>query len=111
MQRDADERDVSRRELIQTAVLAGADLTLASITRAAEVGAVPVTTRPAGAVPSRWLDSRPNVVGGECGVTWGVPWQRGQVGPKQTLRVEGGGKAIPAQTWPTAYWPDGSIKW
>src|SRR5699024_1070517 len=27
------------------------------------------------------------------------------------LRWSGGGPELPVQTWPLAYWPDGSLKW
>ena len=46
------------------------------------------------------------------GVSWGVPWPRGTVkkGQNFVLTVSNG-KSLPLQTWPMAYWPDGSIKW
>ncbi len=46
------------------------------------------------------------------GVTWGVPWPRGAMNPRQTfsLRTENG-EAVPIQSWPIGYWPDGSLKW
>lgn len=46
------------------------------------------------------------------GVTWGVPWPRGTT-PKETefaLRTDSG-ESVPVQSWPLAYWPDGSLKW
>jgi hypothetical protein len=45
------------------------------------------------------------------GTTCGVPWPKGALQPKTQLRVTGASGPIAAQTWPLAYWPDGSIKW
>ncbi|GAA4524469.1 MULTISPECIES: Tat pathway signal sequence domain protein [Nonomuraea] len=56
----------------------------------------------------RWLD-RP---GGGQGVTWGVPWPRGAVAPGVPFALTGaGGGEVPVQSWVTATWPDGSVKW
>ncbi|HLU73506.1 MAG TPA: Tat pathway signal sequence domain protein [Nonomuraea sp.] len=55
----------------------------------------------------RWLDSP----GGQ-GVTWGVPWPRGAVSPDAPFALTGpGGQETPVQSWVTATWPDGSVKW
>ena len=46
------------------------------------------------------------------GVNWGVPWPKGALKKTDTLALRtADGRAIPMQTWPLAYWPDGSIKW
>ena len=46
------------------------------------------------------------------GVSWGVPWPQGAVAKTQAFVLTGAdGKALPLQTWPLAYWPDGSLKW
>lgn len=46
------------------------------------------------------------------GVTWGVPWKRGILKSDENLcLISDKGKSIPLQSWTTAYWPDGSIKW
>jgi len=56
-----------------------------------------------------WLeDSRQSLAGG---VTLGVPWPMGQVKKEEFLLIGKGGKQHPVQSWPLAYWPDGSIKW
>jgi hypothetical protein len=60
-----------------------------------------------GTVDVRWLEGPP---GTEVGVTWGVPWPRGTVRRDQTFVAAEAGKPIPLQSWPLAYWPDGSIK-
>ena len=46
-----------------------------------------------------------------AGVSWGVPWARGVVGRDQAFTLQGPGGPLPLQTWPLAYWPDGSVKW
>ena len=59
--------------------------------------------------PIRWVDGAAPAI--ECGVTFGVPWARGSVRNGQAFTLaDGSGKALPAQTWNLAYWPDGSIK-
>jgi hypothetical protein len=41
-----------------------------------------------------------------------VPWPRGVVRKEQAFTlVSSDGKNLPLQTWPLAYWPDGSMKW
>ncbi len=57
-----------------------------------------------------WLDQ--TAPGGPTGVSFGVPWPRGAVQKGQALAVTtAAGKTLPVQTWPLAYWPDGSLKW
>jgi hypothetical protein len=46
------------------------------------------------------------------GVSWGVPWARGTIRKEQAFTLTAAdGKVLPLQTWPLAYWPDGSLKW
>jgi len=46
------------------------------------------------------------------GVIFGVPFDKGAVTSNTQLQLVGGdGSVIPADTWPLAYWPDGSVKW
>ncbi|GAA2372985.1 Tat pathway signal sequence domain protein [Nonomuraea africana] len=42
------------------------------------------------------------------GVTWGVPWPRGAVRAGEPFGLADG---TPVQSWVTATWPDGSVKW
>lgn len=56
-----------------------------------------------------WLKQAPRVM---SGVTWGVPWKEGALKREEPLTLaEPSGEQIPMQSWPTAYWPDGSVKW
>ncbi|YCH07472.1 Tat pathway signal sequence domain protein [Arthrobacter sp. alpha11c] len=58
-----------------------------------------------------WLDDEPPATL-SGGTTWGMPFPRGTVQVPEELSVfEATGKAINAQTWPLATWPDGSLKW
>ncbi len=61
-------------------------------------------------VQLHWLEQPP--AGSTRGVSWGVPWPQGTV-PRETAfnLTDAQGKALPVQTWPLAYWPDGTIKW
>lgn len=61
-------------------------------------------------VELKWLDT--TRFHQAVGVSWGVPWPRGAVKKDQPFLLTGDdGKSIPVQSWPLAYWPDGSIKW
>src|SRR5438105_2917884 len=60
---------------------------------------------------ARWLDGHAPAI--NTGATWGMPWPRGK--HKHSVRNfilrETGGVATPLQSWPLAFWPDGSLKW
>jgi hypothetical protein len=45
------------------------------------------------------------------GVSWGVPWAQGTVRAGGGFSLSAQGSGLPLQSWPLAYWPDGSIKW
>ncbi|MEI2399767.1 hypothetical protein V8V88_31395 [Paenibacillus phytohabitans] len=59
----------------------------------------------------RWL----NQPAAAAGVTWGVPWSKGELkrGDLSALCLNGKGdsSSLPLQSRPAAYWPDGSVKW
>ncbi|MDP8912443.1 MAG: twin-arginine translocation signal domain-containing protein, partial [Pseudomonadota bacterium] len=57
-----------------------------------------------------WLDGAPPAA--HEGQTWGVAWPRGTKPKRARFALEDTrGRAMPVQTWTTAWWPDGSIKW
>lgn len=62
------------------------------------------------AVKANWLgDEAPAAA---CAVTWGLPWRRGALAKGNGLTARSAdGSVVPLQSWPLAYWPDGSIKW
>ncbi len=45
------------------------------------------------------------------GVSWGVPWAQGAIARGSNFNLGAQGSSLPLQSWPLAYWPDGSIKW
>ncbi|MDV3457919.1 Tat pathway signal sequence domain protein [Sphingomonas sp. HF-S4] len=57
----------------------------------------------------RWIDG--TVPELHTGQTFGLAWARGALAKGQALTLRGAGGEVPAQSWPTAFWPDGSIKW
>ncbi|GAB2603802.1 Tat pathway signal sequence domain protein [Pseudactinotalea suaedae] len=62
-------------------------------------------------VPLRWIDDHaPAAL--PAGATLGAPLPRGVVTELASLGVvDDGGAPVPAQLWPLATWPDGSVKW
>jgi hypothetical protein len=60
--------------------------------------------------PVQWIDGA--APDRHFGQTFGVAWPRGILPKGRALTVQTPeGAALPSQSWPTAYWPDGSIKW
>ena len=46
------------------------------------------------------------------GITWGIPWEKGALQRGETITMEDhAGNPVPVQSWPQAFWPDGSVKW
>lgn len=69
-----------------------------------------VAASPPQEVPVNWLGGTPAAI--PVGVSWGVPWPKGTVTKEQAFSLAtADGKNLPVQTWPLAYWPDGSLKW
>lgn len=61
-------------------------------------------------VSLRWLGDHSPAA--PTAVSWGVPWAKGEIQRTDTFVLRGAaGAAIPVQTWPLAFWPDGSVKW
>lgn len=60
-------------------------------------------------VSLRWLKAAADI---PAGLTWGMPWKEGTLSRDDRLSLHLEGGTVPAlQSWPTAYWPDGSVKW
>lgn len=56
-----------------------------------------------------WVGEKPST---KTGVSWGVPFKKGQFKPaQQFILKDENGKEVPQQSWPMAFWPDGSLKW
>ncbi|RMI44143.1 exo-rhamnogalacturonan lyase family protein [Streptomyces triticirhizae] len=85
-----------------TAATGGAGLALGSPAAGAEPDGPDL-------VELHWLDGVPDTTTGTC---WGVPWPRGRVaGDSDFALTDSRDRAVPVQSWPLAYWPDGSLKW
>jgi hypothetical protein len=86
--------------------LAGTGATAAAAALGMPAAAAP---GPAPTVDLHWLDGPPPT---PAGSTWGVPWPRGQVAKGAAFALDAAdGTPVPVQSWPLAYWPDGSLKW
>ena len=67
-------------------------------------------TNPGSGAWVRWLDGSAAAVA--QGVTWGTPWPRGKQREAKNFALRGADQKLqPLQSWPLAYWPDGSLKW
>ncbi|MGQ5638679.1 MULTISPECIES: exo-rhamnogalacturonan lyase family protein [unclassified Streptomyces] len=102
---------IPRRSLLKAAAAAGAAAQFSWALGAQNAQAAPaVADGGADPVTLDWLED--GGLGAAPGSTVGVPWPMGahQDGQAFALTDEGG-KAVPVQTWPLAYWPDGSLKW
>ncbi|HWA24185.1 MAG TPA: hypothetical protein VG734_00825 [Lacunisphaera sp.] len=61
-------------------------------------------------VTLNWLDHTPPATA--ANVSWGVPWPKGTVPAGAPFRLAtADGKRLEIQSWPLAFWPDGSVKW
>ena len=110
----------TRRDFLKDTTLGGMGIALYSLgggpllaqaASAPDEAAPTVTTAPtAHEVALAWLGGEPPLT--PVGVSLGIPWPRGAM-PKDTpLAVRtADGKVVPSQTWPLAYWPDGTVKW
>ncbi len=108
-------KSVSRRDFVKASTLAaGAGLTIVPWVRSL-AGDRSINIEPASSIAEAsevslsLLDSKVLLV--ESGVSFGVPWPQGAVKKGTSLSLAAQGKRLPTQSWPLAYWPDGSIKW
>ncbi|USN98688.1 MAG: twin-arginine translocation signal domain-containing protein [Phycisphaeraceae bacterium] len=63
-----------------------------------------------GGAALRWLEDQGRSP--FAGVTWGVPWPMGRVASGSPFAVFADDETpVACQSWPLAYWPDGSLKW
>jgi hypothetical protein len=106
--------ETTRREFLKDAALTGVALTTCTVCASNRLlaqtlrpGSPPAAAQPT--VTLSWLGRKPPRL--PSGISWGVPWQKGAVGPGSTFKLSAQGNDLPLQSWPLAYWPDGSIKW
>ena len=100
----------TRREFLKDAALAGAVL---STSAPQNLFAAAQSPTPAAAAPRSvslsLLGNQPPAM--PTGISWGVPWPQGTVRPNTAFALNASGAALPLQSWPMSYWPDGSLKW
>ena len=113
-------RDKTRREFLKDATLLSAGITGGALVDGKLLGAGttprgaalrasdPQASAP-GSVALTWVGENPPATA--TGVSWGVPWAQGAVAKSATFSLSAAGGDLPVQTWPMAYWPDGSLKW
>jgi hypothetical protein len=101
----------SRRRFLKASTLAaGAGITLPQLLQSVEASpADRPTTAVADGVALRLLDGEALRL--DSGVSFGVPWPKGSVKRDATFALSAGDRQLPLQSWPLAYWPDGSLKW
>lgn len=94
--------EVSRRQLLVSAAAV-------AVAGSAEAASGAGTTAMVPETKLVWLDRKfPAYL---SGTTLGVPWPRGAVKAGQSFRLSSPQGALALQSWPLAYWPDGSVKW
>ncbi|WP_229665570.1 exo-rhamnogalacturonan lyase family protein [Croceicoccus mobilis] len=99
---------MTRRSMLASSALAGSAAALPGLAQAASPA--PSTGLHKGSGPDvAWLDPAPPAA--HEGQAWGQPWPRGTKYDKSGYHLSGKDGKIPLQTWPLAWWPDGSIKW
>lgn len=100
---------ITRREFVRHTTLAAAVGPLAASLRAAETGPTAAVV-PRDPAALRWLEEgTPSAM---SGTSWGMPWPRGLHARETTFALRtGAGEAVPVQSRPLAFWPDGSLKW
>lgn len=60
-------------------------------------------------VPLHWIGGVPSK---DKPVSWGIPFDEGFVKPDECWVLKTGkNEKVAVDTWPLAYWPDGSVKW
>ncbi|MEU9371430.1 Tat pathway signal sequence domain protein [Streptomyces avermitilis] len=102
---------IPRRSLLKAAAVAGAAAQFSWALGARDAQAAPrAEAADADPVALDWLED--GGLGAAPGSTVGVPWPKGAYEEDQAFALtDADGKAVPVQSWPIAYWPDGSLKW
>lgn len=106
---------IPRRTVLKAAAVTGAATSLPWVLNgtaqpAAAAGTAAAGETAQGPVEIGWLEEAG--LGAAPGSTFGVPWAKGRFPADQRFALAtADGKDIPVQTWATATWPDGSLKW
>ncbi|MYM82497.1 Tat pathway signal sequence domain protein [Duganella sp. FT50W] len=104
---------LSRRNFLKSAAVTALPAAAVATATATTTTTTPTRATPAagdGSAALHWLEG--GVPAFSSGATLGVPWPRGRhpQTPAFALTTEDG-QPVPVQSWPLAWWPDGSIKW
>jgi hypothetical protein len=101
---------ISRRQFISSTVASSTALGALAVQNAGRATPTVSMTNPGTGAWVRWLDGAASKV--TQGVTWGTPWPRGKQREAKNFALRGAdNKLRPLQSWPLAWWPDGSLKW
>ncbi|ULR32715.1 Tat pathway signal sequence domain protein [Dickeya fangzhongdai] len=102
--------DTSRRRFIRNGALLALSAPLWNRALAARAPGGGAAADATPTVRLNWLERQPPASFG--GVTWGVSWPQGQVPADSGFVLHEDGQTDRVlQSWPLAYWPDGSLKW
>ena len=102
--------ELTRRQFMKNTTATVAALGLAGAGRAMSETDSTEATPSAAPVKLHWLEGGTPAL--FTGTTWGMPWPRGTARRDQTFQAATPeGSPVPVQSWPLAYWPDGSLKW
>ena len=110
--------ETTRREFLRDAALVGGVVAVGGVGDRVAGGQArkrAATTAPVAQLPAvspvavGWLGDKVPLVA--AGVSWGVPWGRGVMAKGRPVTVQAGGRVVATQSWPMAFWPDGSVKW
>lgn len=99
---------LSRRSFFKSGALAAVGSLARPGLASGKAAAPDLTPGQASTAVLTWLEDTPAL---STGTTVGVPWPRGLLRKDQAFALRSEGGALPCQSWPTAYWPDGSLKW
>ncbi|HEX8413691.1 MAG TPA: twin-arginine translocation signal domain-containing protein, partial [Sphingomicrobium sp.] len=100
------DHQLSRRHFLAGTAVAGVGLSAAASETNTPAGKLEATALPS---DLNWLDGAAPAA--HEGQSWGYPWPRGTRYSSRGYQFTDDGGVVPVQTWPLAWWPDGSIKW
>ena len=111
-------RQKTRREFLTQATLVGAGIGVPILGEpdsfpfpaSAQPTHPAIATRPeTNDVKLAWVhETQPSL---PVGVSFGVPWPQGVMASGSQFALRSEREELPVQSWPLAYWPDGSLKW
>ncbi len=98
----------SRRRFLRDSALVSLAMPLLPRSSGATVP-LSASDAPAGAAAIHWLGKE--TPDSFAGVTWGVAWPKGTVSAEKAFLLQGTARPRQLQSWPLAWWPDGTVKW